>query len=281
MPHDPGPAFRALHQKGNPFILANAWDVGSARMLAAMGAQALATSSAAYAFTLGRPDGIGASRDEHLAHAAELVAATDLPVSGDLENGYGPAPEDCADTVRLACEAGLAGLCIEDTDLPGDGAYDRALAVERIRAAVTARKALPRDMVLIARADGCLTGTYSLDEAIARVQAFAEAGACGVYIPLPGSPEDLARVVASVEVPVNALAVGPLADLSRADFAKMGVARISLGSSLARITHRALFEAASKMIDSGDFTPNNAMMSGAKVDALLAKGSAQQSATTL
>ena len=138
MRHDPGPAFRALHRPGNPFILANAWDVGSARMLAALGAEAIATSSAAHAFTLGRPDGGHVTRDEALAHAQELVAATSVPVSGDFENGFGDAPETCAQTVRLAAEVGLAGISIEDTELPDSGAYAFDLAVERIRAAAAA-----------------------------------------------------------------------------------------------------------------------------------------------
>lgn len=272
MTHDPGPAFRALHVRGDPFILANAWDLGSARMLAALGAQALATSSAAHAFTLGNPDGLGVTRDQAMTHAAEMVAATSLPVSGDLENGFGPAPEDCAETVRLACEAGLAGLCLEDTDLPGDGAYDRAHAVERMRAAVAACKTLPRDMVLIARADGCLTGTYSLDEAIARVQAFADVGVDGVYIPLPGDLEAVARITAAVDIPVNALAVGPLAGVTRAQFAKAGVARISLGSALARVTHRAIHDTARAMFDQGDFSGLAKGISGGSVDALLKSG---------
>ena len=134
--HDPGPAFRALHRPGAPFILANAWDAGSARLLAALGAEAIATSSAAHAFTLGRPDMGRISRDEALAHAEALVAATPLPVSGDFENGFGAAPETCAETVRLAAEAGLAGISIEDTSPPDGAAYDYELAVERIRAAV-------------------------------------------------------------------------------------------------------------------------------------------------
>ena len=123
MTHDPGAALRALHRPGDPFVLANAWDVGSARVLAALGAQAIGTTSAGFAFTLGLPDGARITRDQALAHAAELAAATPLPVSGDLENGYAAAPEGVAETIRLAAEAGLGGASIEDTDLPGAGAY--------------------------------------------------------------------------------------------------------------------------------------------------------------
>ncbi|HVG48974.1 MAG TPA: isocitrate lyase/phosphoenolpyruvate mutase family protein, partial [Rubellimicrobium sp.] len=140
--HDPGPAFRGLHRPGDPFILANAWDMGSARLLAALGAQAIGTTSAGFAFTRGLPDGARITRDEALAHAADLVAATPLPVSADLENGYAADPEGLAETVRLAEAAGLAGFSIEDTDLPGEGAYPFDLAVERIRAAASATRAL-------------------------------------------------------------------------------------------------------------------------------------------
>ncbi|MFT5001372.1 MAG: 2-methylisocitrate lyase-like PEP mutase family enzyme [Planctomycetota bacterium] len=252
--HDPGPAFRALHQPGNPFILANAWDQGSAKMLAALGAQALATSSGAHAFTLGRPDAGTVSRDEALSHAADLVSVTDLPVSGDFENGFGEAPETCAETVRLACEAGLAGISIEDTALPNATAYDFELSVDRIRAAVAAARALPRDFVLVARADGILTGQYGVEEAIKRLQAYEAAGADCVYAPSPGSLSDLKRVCGAVKAPINALAAGPSANTSRAEFARMGVARISLGAALARVTHKAIFEAGEAMFQNGDFT---------------------------
>ncbi len=158
MTREIGAKFRALHQPGNPFILANAWDVGSARMLAALGAPAIATSSAAHAFTLGRPDMGHVSRDEALSHACAIAAAVNVPVSGDFENGFGEAPETCAETVRLAAEAGIAGISIEDTALPSATPCAFDLAVERIRAA--AARALPGDFVLVARADGLMNGQY-------------------------------------------------------------------------------------------------------------------------
>ena len=276
--HDPGPAFRALHVKGRPFILANAWDVGSAQMLAARGAQALATSSAAYAFTIGRRDGGDLSRDQHLAHAQDLVAATPLPVSGDFENGFGDDPETCAETVRLAAEAGLAGICIEDTALPGAGAYDFDLAVERVRAASAAARALKRDFFFVARADGLLAGGYGQAEALRRIAAFGAAGADGVYAPLPASVEDLAALVKASDKPFNALAAGPFARLSLAEFAALGVARVSLGSALARVTHRAIDEAARALFGAGDFTPLTRGMPGAEVDRLLEAGARGESA---
>jgi 2-methylisocitrate lyase-like PEP mutase family enzyme len=266
--HDPGPAFRALHQPGNPFILANAWDIGSAKMLAALGAEALATSSAAHAFTLGRPDG-GVTRDEALSHAADLVAASPLPVSGDFENGFAEAPDGVAETVRLAAGAGLAGISVEDT-IPGVGhAYDFDLAVERIRAAASAARALPRDFVLVARADGVMHGVYDIAEALKRIRAFDKAGADCLYVPLPITRDDLAAVCKATSKPVNALAAGPYTAMRRADFAALGVARISLGSALARVTHRAIRDAAQAMFAEGDFRPLAHSVSGAEIDKLL------------
>ena len=148
-------SFRDLHARGNPFILANAWDVGTACLFAGLGAKALATSSGAHAFTLGRPDLGMVTRDEALAHAEAIVSATSLPVSGDFENGFGDAPDTLEETVRLSAEIGLAGISIEDMSYPDVQAYDFDLSVERIKAASAAAKALPRDFVLAARGRGC------------------------------------------------------------------------------------------------------------------------------
>ncbi|MEM9431329.1 MAG: isocitrate lyase/phosphoenolpyruvate mutase family protein [Pseudomonadota bacterium] len=269
MTADRGAAFRALHRPGAPFVLANAWDLGSARMLAALGAEAIATTSSGFAFTLGRPDMGHVSRDEMLGHCSDLVSAVNLPVSGDLENGYGDAPEAVAETVRLAHEAGLAGCSIEDVAPPGGAAYDRTLAVERIRAAAAAVRALPRDFVLVARADGVLTKAYGMDEALIRVRAFREAGAECLYVPLPPDLEALSAIIAAADGhPVNALAAGPFAALTRAEFARAGVARISLGGALARATHEVIATWAAAIREDGRFnaTPS---MSGDLVDALL------------
>ncbi|MEM9795843.1 MAG: isocitrate lyase/phosphoenolpyruvate mutase family protein [Pseudomonadota bacterium] len=261
-------SFRDLHRPGDPFILANAWDVGSARMLAAMGAKAIATTSAGFAFTRGLADGGVVGRQEAIAHAADLASHLALPVSADLEDGYGPDVADVVETLHQVGAAGLAGCCIEDVQ--GDGTpYPFAAAVDRIAGAVTAARAASGDVVLCARADGVMHGQYDLDEAIRRLQAFREAGADVLYAPVPGSPDDLARLVHAVDGPVNALAVGPLAKLSRAEFAEIGVARISLGSALARVTHAAILDAGGAML-AGDFTARGA--SGAKIDALLAEG---------
>ena len=246
--------FRDLHQRANPFILANAWDVGSAKMLAGMGAQAIATSSGAHAFTLGRPDMGTITRDEALTHAQDLIAAVNIPVSGDFENGFGDDPDTCAETVRLAGEIGLAGICIEDVALPATTAYDYDLSVERIRAAADAARALPNDFVLVARADGVMNGAYDIEEALKRLRGFEEAGADCLYVPQPGSMNDLARICAATALPVNALAAGPYAKISRAQFAAIGVARISLGAALAHVTHRAIHDTAQAMFQDGDFT---------------------------
>lgn len=262
-------SFRDLHKPGDPFILANAWDAGSAKMLAALGAPAIATSSAAHAFTLGRPDGGTVTRDEALAHAQDLVAAVSVPVSGDFENGFGHAPEDCAETVRLSGEIGLAGISIEDAMFPGDGAYPFEDAVERIRAAAAAARALPKDFVLVARADGVMNGHYDIEEALRRITAFDAAGADCLYVPLPKTLDDLKRVIAATDKPVNVLVAGPYAQHGRAVFAAMGAARLSLGSALARVTHKVIHDAAEAMFGDGDFSALSEGMPGGAVDRLL------------
>jgi len=267
--HNPGPKFRDLHQPGNPFVLVNVWDQGGAKLMAAMGAQALATSSGAQAFTLGRPDMGTITRDEALSHAADIVAATNLPVSGDFENGFGDNPDTVAETVRLAAEAGLAGISIEDTALPDDAAYDFDLAVERIKAAAAAARALPKDFVLVARADGILTGQYDITEALRRLQAFDHAGADCLYSPHPKTVDDMRRICQSTTKPVNVLAAGPYANTTRADFAKMGAARISIGAALARLTHKTLLDAGAAMLTNGDFSSLSNAAPASQTDPML------------
>ncbi len=267
--------FRQLHQPGNPFILANAWDIGSAKMLAAAGAVALATTSAGHAWTLGRADMGNVSRAEALAHAAQLAAAVNLPVSGDCENGYGNAPEDAAKTVRGAIAAGLAGCSIEDTILPGGAPHPFAAAAARIETAIKAARDSAADFVLTARADGMLNGRYGLDEAIRRLRAFESAGADVLYAPMPPDMDSLARICDSVSAPVNALAAGIFCNNTAADFARIGVARISLGSSLARVSHAAIHTAARAIFSKGDFSPLLAAADGAEMDAMLEKGGGQ------
>jgi 2-methylisocitrate lyase-like PEP mutase family enzyme len=267
-------SFHDLHQQGC-FVIPNPWDRGSARMMAALGAKALATSSAAHAFALGRPDMGGVTRDEALAHAADLIAATPLPVSGDFENGFGDAPEDVAETVRLSGEVGLSGISVEDTQMvPGNPAYAFDLAVERIRAGAAAASTLGRPFVFCARADGVMNGAYDLAEGIRRLQAFEAAGADLLYLPVPPGKAELAKVLASVTKPVNALAAGPLKQLAVSEMASMGVRRISTGSMIARLTHAAIRDSVTAMLTQGSFAPLAGTANGDDIDALLLKGSA-------
>jgi 2-methylisocitrate lyase-like PEP mutase family enzyme len=246
-------AFRDLHARGNPFILANAWDIGTARLFAGMGAKALATSSGAHAFSLGRSDVGTITRDEALAHAQAIVSATSLPVSGDFENGFGDAPDILEDTVKLSAEIGLAGISIEDIDTSAAQPYAFDLSVERIRAASAAAKALPRDFVLVARADGFMHGSYSIEDAIKRIQAFEAAGADCVYVPYLQDLATVEKVCNSVTLPVN-VGISTVEGVSLAGFAKAGAARISLGMAMATATHTTLHNLSSAMFEHGDFS---------------------------
>jgi 2-methylisocitrate lyase-like PEP mutase family enzyme len=261
--------FADLHASGC-FVIPNPWDAGTARMCAALGAVALATSSAAHAFTLGRAD-MGVTRDEALAHAEAIVAATDLPVSGDFEGGFSDDPDGVAETVRLGAGVGLSGLSIEDT-AAGGGAHGFDLAVERVRAGVAAARALGRPFAFCARADGVMNGVYDLAEGIRRLQAFEAAGADLLYLPVPPGRDELARVLAAVTAPVNALAAGPLRGLTVGEMAAMGVRRISTGSMIARVAHAAVRGALEGMLGGGSFAPLMAAAAGSEIDALLAKG---------
>lgn len=263
--------FEALHRQGC-FVIPNPWDAGTARMAAAMGARALATSSAAHAFALGRPDG-QVSRDEALAHAQEIVAATALPVSGDFENGFGDSPGTVAETVRLGAEAGLSGLCIEDIRREDGSVYPFALAAERVRAGVAAARALGRPFVFCARADGVMRGAYDLDEGIRRLRAYEEAEAGLLYLPMPPDRDAIARILASVGAPLNVLAAGPVRQMRVAELARMGVRRISTGSQILRVSQAAIRDALAAMLgDEGSLAPLMQAAAGGEMDALLARG---------
>ena len=261
--------FAELHHAGC-FVMPNPWDIGSAKLMAAKGAVALATTSAGHAFTLGKPDMGHVTRDEALLHAAEIVAATALPVNGDLENGYGDAPEVVAETIYLAGEAGLSGASIEDTTMQTDElSYPFELAVERVAAGVNAARDLGRPFMFTARADGVMIGAYDMEEAIRRAQAFAAVGADVIYVPIPPSMDDIARLCAAVDKPVNGLAAGRYLQHSTADFAAAGVRRISLGSAIARATHRVMDDALTAMLGEGSFAPLQHSISGDTVDRML------------
>jgi 2-methylisocitrate lyase-like PEP mutase family enzyme len=245
--------FRALHQSSNAFVIPNPWDAGTARMLDGLGFEALATTSGGLAISLGRRDG-EVTREAVLAHARALVEVTDLPVSADLENGYGDAPETVAQTVRMAAEAGLVGCSIEDaTGDPARPFYDKTHAVERIAAAVEAARSLPFPFMLTARAENFLRGRPDLDDTILRLQAYEAAGADVLYAPSLPDMTTIRAVCGSVSRPVNFM-VGakgqcfPVDELSAA-----GVRRISLGPTLFRAAMASFLDAAREIKDHGTF----------------------------
>ena len=246
--------FRALHEGPGVFVIPNPWDVGSARLLAGLGFQALATSSAASAAALGRRDG-RLTRDEALVHARSIVDATDLPVSADLEKGFGDPPEVVAETVRLAAEVGLVGCTIEDATGDQDSPlYDIQLAVERIAAAAQAAHALPFPFTLTARAHNFLYAAPSLEDTISRLQAFEKAGADVLFAPgLPDLPA-VGAVCAALAKPFNFMVGIKGKSFSVGELAAAGVKRISLASSLYRAAMTGLYDAACEVKDTGQFS---------------------------
>jgi 2-methylisocitrate lyase-like PEP mutase family enzyme len=239
--------FLELHTPGDPLLLPNPWDVGSAKVLASLGFAALATTSSGFAMTLGRPDG-SVTREEALAHAAAVAAAVDVPVSADLENGFGDAPADVADTVRGALAAGLAGCSIEDY---GGEIYPLRVAVERVRVAAETAHAAGGGLVLTARAENYLHGRPDLGDTIARLQAFQDAGADVLYAPGLSDLDEIRAVVSAVDRPVNVLAVPggpPVAALADA-----GVARVSVGGAFAFAGLGAVVAAARELREHGTY----------------------------
>jgi 2-methylisocitrate lyase-like PEP mutase family enzyme len=243
--------FLAMHRPGEPLLLPNPWDVGSARVLASLGFAALATTSSGFAATLGQPDGT-VTRDQAIAHGGQIAAATPLPVTADMENGYADDPEGVAETVRLAIDAGLAGCSIEDfTGRAGDPIYEASLAAQRVAAAAEAAHSGPRRLVLTARAENHLHGRDDLADTIARLQAYAQAGADVVYAPGLTRADDIRLVVAAVNRPVNVLALAAAPPV--AELAELGVARISVGGSFAFAALGALVEAAQELRTAGTY----------------------------
>ena len=231
-PHERAAAFLALHVPGRPLLLPNPWDIGSARLLAHLGFEALATTSGGFAASLGRPDG-AVSRDEAIAHGGQLAAAVDVPVSADLENCFADEPDGVAETITLAVGAGLSGGSVEDyTGRPDDPIYPIDLAVARVAAAAEAAHG-DVHFVLTARAENHIRGRDDLDDTIARLQRYREVGADVVYAPGLSDPAHIRRLVESVDAPVNVLALPGAPSVSQ--LAELGVARVSVGSAFANV----------------------------------------------
>ncbi|GAA1933431.1 isocitrate lyase/PEP mutase family protein [Kitasatospora viridis] len=264
--------FRRLHEAQEPFVIPNAWDAGTARLLTGLGFAAIASTSAGLAHSLGRSDGANlVSRDEVLANARELAAATHLPVSADLESGYGADREQIAETIRLAAAAGLVGGSIEDaTGDPDAPLHTFAEAVGRVRAAVLAARELDFPFTVTARAENFLYGRPDLDDTIRRLQAFEEAGADVLFAPGLPDAEAVRAVCAAVDRPVNVLVAGPLLELTVDRLGELGVRRISLGSGLSRLAFTATMNAARTIRHTGSFAPLTEALPYGSVNALLA-----------
>ena len=270
---DKAERFRALHERPGGFVIPNPWDAGTARMLAGLGYEALATTSGGFAITLGKQDGEGAvTRAEVLAHARALVQSSDLPVSADMENGYGDEPEAVAETVRLAASVGLVGCSIEDaTGDPHRPIYARSHAVERIRAAVEAARSLPFAFTLTARAENFLRGQPDFDDTIERLQAFAAAGADVLYAPSLPDLAAIRTVCASVSRPLNVM-VGPKNQcFPVGELVEAGVRRISLGPTFFRAAMTAFLRAAREVKEQGTFTFADDTVTFRELNALMIK----------
>lgn len=246
--HQKADRFRALHE-GEPFVIPNPWDGGSAKVLAGLGFRALATTSSGFAFTLGRPDG-GITLEELLTHVRLLAGATDLPLSVDLENGFGPEPEDAARAIGRIAEAGAVGGSIEDYDHE-DGIYPIERAVERVAAAVEAARRIDFPFTLTARAENHVRGNPDLDDTIARLQAYERTGADVLFAPGLRSAEEVQAVAAAIGRPLNVLAIP---SLSLEEIVSAGAQRISVGGRLAWTAVSAMAEAAERIRDHGDFS---------------------------
>lgn len=262
--------FRELHEGPDVLVMPNPWDLGSARILAGLGFKALATTSAGFAHSLGRLD-YGVTRAEAITHGAAIAASVDIPVSADLENGFGHTPEDCAETMRLAAEAGLAGASIEDAS--GDPAapiYDIEMATGRIAAAADALAAVKSPLVLTGRAENFLHRRRDLDDTIRRLQAYEAAGADVLYAPGLTTLEQITAVCGAASKPVNVLMGLPGIDLTVADVAAAGARRVSIGSTLALAALSAFTSAAQEILNDGGFSYANAAFANRDWKPLLA-----------
>jgi 2-methylisocitrate lyase-like PEP mutase family enzyme len=266
-----GAAFAALHARESAFIIPNPWDPGTARLLETMGFEALATTSAGYAFSVGRPDNT-ISRDDTIAHAAAIASATDLPVSADLENGFADDPGGVAETIRMAAATGLVGGSIEDASARTQGQpYEIALAADRIRAAAEVVRGIPFRFMLTARAENFLVGRPDLSDTIRRLQAYQEAGADVLYAPGLQSAHDIATLVRAVDRPVNVVMGLSGIQLSLATLTALGVKRISVGGALARAALGAVLRAGREMREFGTFEFAKDAISYAEINRIFAQ----------
>lgn len=265
-----GAAFRALHHRDRAFLIPNPWDVGTARLLQMLGFEALATTSAGFAFSIGKPDG-AVDGETMLKHAAALAGATDLPVSADLESGYAEEPKRVAETVRRAAGVGLAGCSIEDVGTHDGKPYELALAAERIRAAAEAARALAFPFMLTARAENYIVGRPDLADTIARLQAFQEAGADVLFAPGLKTKQDIQAVVRAVDRPVNVIMGLQGVQLSLAELSELGVKRVSIGSALSRAALAAFLRAAREMQEQGTFNFAEDAVKYAELNAIFTK----------
>jgi len=268
-PSEKATTFRSLHDGPGAFILPNPWDVGTAKMLAHLGFKALATTSAGHAFSLGRADNT-LGRDLTLAHAREIVAATDLPVSADLGNCFGDDAESVAETIRQAAATGLVGASVEDaTGRAEDPLYELELAVDRVRAAAEVAKGLPHPFMLTARAENFLVGRQDLFDTIQRLQAYQDAGADVLYAPGLTTRDEIASVVRALDRPMNVLIGLKGFALTLADLSALGVRRVSTGSALSRAALAGFMRAARELRDDGTFGFNHEAAQSSEIAAML------------
>jgi len=262
--------FAALHKRPGTFVIPNPWDVGSAKMLTTLGAEALATTSAGYSFAKGVNSSVGTlTRTEVLSHAKEIVDATHLPVSADLENGYGDSPEEVSKTIELAIEIGLAGCTIEDATGDIDNPlYDKSLAIERITAAVETARRLDPNFVLTARAENYLFGRNDLDDTLERLLGYETVGAHVLYAPGLPDVDTIQRVCKTVNTPINVVAGIGLAGVTFGQLQTAGVKRISLGSALSRVAYGAMISTFNKILQTGSFDDFSNAASFSALDSL-------------
>ncbi|RYE07972.1 MAG: isocitrate lyase/phosphoenolpyruvate mutase family protein [Hyphomicrobiales bacterium] len=266
-----GRAFKALHEREKLFVIPNPWDAGSAKILASMGFEALTTTSAGTAFQLGRPDGEAlVTRDETIANAALVAGAVDLPVAGDLENGFGPTPEDAAETIRRAAAAGLVGGSIEDASgNPANPIYDFSLAVERVAAAAETASNLGFDFTFVARAENFLHGRRDLDDTLKRLQAYEKAGADVLFAPALPSLDAIRTICRELGKPVNVVMSPKGTIFTVAELEDAGVRRISVGGSFFRAALTGLRDAATEVRDHGTFTYLDRIMGMADITPIM------------